>query len=168
MKTIVGVAIAGAAAYLIYANWSSISGLIPGAAPATPLPGGSGAGSGTTANTGGTGGSGSGTAVTAKYPLGTGPCSFTGVLAPILAAAQAGNSGLKLGPSGADGLSLDQWGYYMDRVCTGLQTQSGLNPDAVFPGAEDRGGVLNWNAFKGYAAAQGLSGRGGYYLRRAA
>jgi len=182
LKTVLGLAVVGAVGYFAYTSGllNSLLGIVQPSGTTPPPSTGSGAGTSTTTTTGTTG-SGAGTnpapppaPPAPPYPLGpAGPCTFSGVLAPTLAFAQKANPTLSLGPSGSDTLNMDQWGYYLNEVCTNLSAQAGLDPGVIFPGDANRGGGLNWNAFAGYAKGQGLSGRrvsgvGGTYLRRAA
>lgn len=85
-----------------------------------------------------------------------GPCQFTDVLAPVLAAVQKDKA--DIGPGLPGVYSIDQYGWYLNNYCTGLPQQAKLTADDLFPDQADRGGDINWNAFVGYAKAAGLSG----------
>jgi hypothetical protein len=85
-----------------------------------------------------------------------GPCGPAGMLAPILAAVVAAR-GATYGPNLPGTLNIDEWDWFGNNICTGLMDQFGVNADTLFPGAADRGGPLNWNAFAGYAREHGLS-----------
>jgi len=164
LGTVIGLAAAGGLAWFAYSQgWlGSLFGAATTTPPVTTPPAtttGSGSGTGTTTNTNGTQGSGSGTTTKTTDTTNTGPCSAAGALAHALALAQSANSKMALGPNGIDTFTMDQWNYYVDQYCTGLSSQAGLNPDVVFPGDNARGGPLNWNAYAGYAAQHGLSGR---------
>lgn len=154
MGSIIGIAAAAGLAYWAYSSGllSSIFGTTTAPAVTPPIAG-SGAGTAPAATTGTTG-SGAGTAP--ATPIG--PCSTSGVLAPALAFAQKANSQMDLGPTGVDTFNVDQWGYYLNQVCTGLADQAKLTADVLFPNDPNRGGGLNWNAYKGYATQAGLSG----------
>jgi hypothetical protein len=89
-------------------------------------------------------------------PPSPGPCAGAGVLALILGAVQA-DKGATYGENLPGTLTVDEWDFYGNRICTGLMDQFGVNADTLFPGAADRGGPLNWNAFAGYAREHGLS-----------
>lgn len=157
MGTVIGLAAgAGILWYAYNSGWLSAFGLGPTVAATTAPPATTPPVTGTTpaVNTQAAG-SGAGTAPT---PTPSGPCGSSGVLAPALAFAQAANTGMKLGPTGTDQFSMDQWNFYLDKVCTGLSAQAGLIADTVFPGDPNRGGPLNWNAYAGYATQHGLSG----------
>lgn len=153
MGSIIGIAAAAGLAYWAYSS-GLLSSILGTTAPAvTPPVTGSGAGT-APATTTGTTGSGAGTAP--AVPVG--PCSTSGVLAPALAFAQKANTTKDLGPTGIDTFNVDQWGYYLNQVCTGLADQAKLTADVLFPNDPNRGGGLNWNAYKGYATQAGLSG----------
>lgn len=170
LGTVIGLAAAGGLAWFAYSQgWlGSLFGAATGSGSGsgtTTNTGtqGSGSGTNTTTNTNGTQGSGSGTTTKTTDTTNAGPCGPAGALARALALAQAANPTMALGPSGTDTFLMDQWNYYLDQYCTALSSQQGLNPDVVF--ADDpvrlavRGGRLNWNAYAGYAAQHGLSGR---------
>jgi hypothetical protein len=118
------------------------------AAPATPAPGPAGGGAGTNLVPN------PNPPVPPAPPAG--PCSGAGVLAPILAAVVA-DKGATYGENLPGTLTIDEWDWYGNRICTGVMDQFGVNADTLFPNADDRGGPLNWNAFKGYAQQHGLS-----------
>lgn len=155
---IVGIAAAAGLAYWAYSTGllSALFGTTAAVAttttPVTTTPAGSGAGTNPVA-----------TAVTptpvTPAPTPAGPCPLTGVLAPALALATTAQSWAD--PNAPTSvLNMDQWNYYLGQVCTGLSTQvgAGLDAGAIFPERSDRGGPLNWTAYKGYATAAGLSG----------
>lgn len=91
-----------------------------------------------------------------------GPCNLSNTLAPLLTFAQKAQPTLSLGPTGSGTLTMDQFCYYGDQVCTGLCAQAGMDPGVIFPNDAARGGPINWNAFTGYATQHGMSG----YRRR--
>jgi hypothetical protein len=134
VKTILGLAIAGVGAWWLYSS-GLLSNLLgaPAAAPVPPV-------------------------VPPAPAVPAGPCSLVGVLGPTLALAQKANPNKSLGPSGTDTFTMDEWNYYLNTFCTGLADQVKLDPGLVFPGRDDRGGPLNWNAWAGYAKSAGLSG----------
>jgi len=74
-----------------------------------------------------------------------------------------GVNGANFGTNLPGTLTIDEWGYYLNQLCSGMADQYKLNADALFPGRDDRGGPLNWSAFAGYASQAGLSA----YRRRA-
>ena len=152
MGSIIGLAAgAGILWYAYESGWLSAFGLGPTVASALPTPVPAAAAAAPVA----TAGSGAGTAPATP----SGPCPLTGVLSPALALAQKQQG---WGDPNAPGsvLNMDQWNYFLGQVCTGLAAQLGdkLDPAAVFPGDANRGGPLNWLAYKGYATAAGLSG----------
>ena len=123
------------------------------------------------APTGGTNpGSGAGTnPVTPSVPVSPPPpppappvvptCSGSGILAPLLSSVQRAQ-GSTFGTNLPGVLNVDQWDWYLDQLCSGMSKQWKLTADDLFPGAADRGGPLNWNAFYGAATQAGLSGPG--------
>jgi hypothetical protein len=160
LGTVVGLAAgAGILWYAYSSGWLSAFGIGPTvAAPATvpvtapptePVASGAGTNPVTTAPT----------ATTTTPPAATGPCPLTGVLAPALALAQR-QQGWSDPNAPTSVLSMDQWNYFLGQVCTNLSTQLGdkLDPGAIFPNDPNRGGPINWLAYKGYATAAGLSG----------
>ena len=168
IKELIGLAALGVGAYFVYEMFFAVAPATTTAGGVTPPPtttgGGSAAGGAGTApakNTA-TSGSGAGTSLwpaNPPYPLGpSGPCSPQGVLSPILSLAQKANPSMNLGPTGTDTFTMDQWNFYANQQCSGLATQAGLDPNNVFPGDDNRGGPLNWNAWAGFAKGQGLSG----------
>ena len=99
-------------------------------------------------------------------PKPAGPCGTSGVLAPWLGIVQKAYPSGNYGEGLPGTLTIDEWCYYGDQECTGICPQVGLTADALFAGRDDRGGPLNWSAFKGYATQQGLSGLGTHAVRR--
>jgi len=101
-------------------------------------------------------GSGAGTNAT---PATSGPCPTTGVLSQALALAATAQSWSDPNDP-THVLTMDQWNYYLNQVCTGLPNQVGAKLDAaqVFPNDSARGGPINWTAYQGYAQQAGLSG----------
>lgn len=145
MGSIVGIAAAAALGYWAYST-GLLSSIFGAAAPVVTPPVTTPAGSG------------AGTNAVAKTTTPAGPCSTSGVLGPALAFAQKANTAKDLGPTGIDTFTVDEWGYYLNQVCTGLADQAKLTADVLFPNDPNRGGGLNWNAYKGYATQAGLSG----------
>lgn len=86
------------------------------------------------------------------------PCSGAGILPVLLSNVQKLPNGSTYGPNLPGTFTIDEWGYYLNQLCTGMADQYKLNADALFPGKDDRGGPLNWSAFSGYAQQAGLSG----------
>jgi hypothetical protein len=144
IKMIAGLAVVGIGAYWLYNNF-----LLPAAVAATPVPATTPPATTTTAVT---------TTAPAVVTTPAGPCNLSNTLAPLLKFAQAAQPTLSLGPTGSDGLTMDQWCYYGSDVCSNMCAQAGLDPGVIFPNDAARGGVLNWNAFEGYAVQKGLSG----------
>jgi hypothetical protein len=66
-------------------------------------------------------------------------------------------NGSTYGPNLPGTFTIDEWGYYLNNLCSGMADQYKLNADALFPGRDDRGGPLNWSAFSGFAQNAGLS-----------
>jgi hypothetical protein len=87
-------------------------------------------------------------------------CTGSGILGPLLARAKtgAGAAGASYGPNLPGTFTVDEWGYFLNDLCSGMADQYRLNADTLFPGRDDRGGPLNWSAFEGYARQAGLSG----------
>lgn len=101
----------------------------------------------------------------------SGPCPKNNVLAAILKYAQTGQgdtAGTQFGEGLPGTLTMDQWCYYGDQDCTGICLQNDITPDHYFPGDANRGGPINFSAFKGYATQAGLSGLGTHAVRRIA
>ena len=98
-------------------------------------------------------------AAAAAANAGPGHCPLTGVLAPALALAQK-QQGWADPNDPASVLTMDQWNYFLNQVCTGLSAQVGDKLDAgqIWANDPNRGGPINWLAYKGYATAAGLSG----------
>lgn len=158
--TVVGLAAgAGILWYAYSSGWLSAFGLgptvatVPATTPVTAPPVGSGAGTNPVTTTPAT------TPPVTTPPVATGPCPLTGVLVPALALAQK-QQGWANPNDAASVLTMDQWNYFLNQVCTGLPVQVGEKLDAgqVFLNDPNRGGPLNWTAYKGYATAAGLSG----------
>lgn len=157
LGTIITLGIVGVGGYFLYSSGmlSSLFGSTP--APTTPP----------TTNPPPAGGTNPVVAPPTPPPPPAGPsCSPNGALAKILALASAANPTLKLGPSGTDTLSIDQWDYYGNQYCSGMMDQQGINADTLFPNDPNRGGPLNYNAFAGWAAQKGLSAYRGLGARR--
>ena len=84
-------------------------------------------------------------------------CNGKNILAPLLASVQKLPGGSNYGPNLSGTYTIDEWGYYLNQLCSGMADQYKLNADSLFPGRDDRGGPLNWSAFAGYAQQAGLS-----------
>ena len=159
MGSVIGLAAgAGILWYAYSSGWLSAFGLGPTVAPATTpvttTPSGSGAGTNPVTTAPATT-----PATTPPAAVSTSPCPLTGVLAPALALAQK-QQGWADPNDAASVLTMDQWNYFLNQVCTGLPAQVGDKLDAgqVFLNDANRGGPINWLAYKGYATAAGLSG----------
>jgi hypothetical protein len=84
-------------------------------------------------------------------------CKPAGILAPLLASVQKLPNGSTYGPNLPGTFTIDEWGYYLNNLCSGMADQYKLNADSLFAGRDDRGGPLNWSAFSGFAQNAGLS-----------
>ncbi len=140
--TIITLGVVGGLGYWLFSS-GMLSGLLGSSAPAAPPVSG--------------GGNPAGGTNPVPAPA-TGPCSGSGVLASWLSRVQKARPyGKDFGPTATGELTIDEWCYYGNEGCTGICDQSGLTADGLFPGRDDRGGPLNWNAFSGYAQQKGLS-----------
>jgi hypothetical protein len=163
---LVGLAAAGLLAWWAYSSGllSSLFGAPAAAAPAAPStpavvpPSASGAGTNLVPRAPSPAPTPSPTPVAPAATAG-GPCNPAGIIAPWLAAVQAAQ-GATFGLNLPGTLTADQWGYYLNQICTGANMQFHVDPDTLFPGDPNRGGPLNWNAMLGYAHQAGLSGLG--------
>lgn len=140
-KNLIGLGIAGLAAWWAYKNFfvpspgtpTTTPPAVPPATPVTTPP------------------------VPTPTPTSGGPCAAAGLLAPTLALAQAYDSTKQIGPNLPGTFNIDQWGYFLNEVCSNAENQFRLTADDLFPGDPNRGGPLNWSAWSGYAKAAGLS-----------
>lgn len=145
--SLIGIAAVAVAGYFA---WSSgLLGAIFGgsttAAPAAGTPTNPASGAGTNPTTPAT-------------PAATPPaCAPSNILAPLLANIKKLPNGAQYGDNLPGTFTIDEWGYYLNQMCSGMADQYSLNADHLFVGREDRGGPLNWSAFAGYARQAGLS-----------
>lgn len=148
MGTVITLGVVGGLGYWLYST-GLLNSLFGSPAPAAPVPTTPAVGTNPTLTT----------PAVVTVPPPPPVCSGAGVLASLLNNVKRaqGPNGANYGPGLPGTLTVDEWGYYLDQMCTGLPSQYHLDADSLFPGRDDRGGELNWSAFSGYAGQAGLS-----------